>query len=216
MAAQSRSELRRWPLPLPARFLKSSTRASEAPPPDKPEFIFMGRSNVGKSSLLNALAGRKNLARISSQPGKTKLLNHFEFNHAWYFTDVPGYGYARASLKERQNWAAMINGYLNERPNLALVCLLVDISVPWQTSDKKVMEGLEQSGLNWMVVFTKYDKLPRSRAVAELRKREQELREICGRSISCLAFSSVQWQYRDALLDFIHTTAQSWYKAYAS
>lgn len=176
----------------------------------------MGRSNVGKSSLLNTLAGRKDLARTSSQPGKTKLLNHFEFNHAWYFTDVPGYGYARASLKERQTWAAMINNYLSERPNLALVCLLVDISVPWQASDQKVMEGLLNSGLNWMVIFTKYDKLPRSRAGAELRQREKELIDRCGRAISCLAFSSVQWHYRDALLDAIQAAAQSWAEAHAS
>lgn len=197
-------------MPLKARFLKSSTRASDAPAPDKPEFIFIGRSNVGKSSLLNTLAGIKNLARVSSQPGKTKVINHYELNEAWYFTDVPGYGYARASLKERELWAAMINDYISSRPGIALVCLLIDISVPWQASDRLVMERLRAGGLNWMVIFTKYDKLPGSRAGAELIKRANELHSWLAHSVKCLAFSSVDWKYRDDLLDVIHDAARNW------
>lgn len=210
MVAQSRAQLSRWPLPLDARFLKSSLSYTEAPPPDKPEFVFLGRSNVGKSSFLNFLTGRKHLAHASARPGKTRTINHFEVSQKWYFTDVPGYGYARAGQKEREAWQSHLNAYLRHRPNLALVCLLVDVSVPWQRSDLAVMQNLEQSGLPWVLIFTKCDKLPRSSARHIVQKRRQELGHFLEKVPVVLSVSILERSGRDAVLDIFQQTAEAW------
>lgn len=142
-----------------ANFLKSSTSVSQCPTPDLPEFAFIGRSNVGKSSLINMLAGRKGLAKISGTPGKTRLLNHFSINDAWYLVDLPGYGFARISKKARAEWEKMIKDYLKIRRNLLCIFLLVDVRLAPQTPDLEMMDWIAEQGRPFVIVFTKSDKL---------------------------------------------------------
>jgi GTP-binding protein len=142
-----------------ATFLKSSTSVSQCPTPDLPEFAFIGRSNVGKSSLINMLAGKKGLAKTSGTPGKTRLLNHFIINDAWYLVDLPGYGFARISKKARAEWEKMINDYLKIRRNLLCIFLLVDVRLAPQALDLEMMEWIAEQGRPFVIVFTKSDKL---------------------------------------------------------
>lgn len=142
-----------------ASFLKSSTSVSQCPTPDLPEFAFIGRSNVGKSSLINMLAGRKGLAKTSGTPGKTRLLNHFSINNAWYLVDLPGYGFARISKKARAEWEKMIKDYLKIRRNLLCIFLLVDVRLAPQATDLEMMDWIAEQGRPFVIVFTKSDKL---------------------------------------------------------
>lgn len=141
-----------------ARFLTSNTRVDLCPAPDRPEYAFIGRSNVGKSSLINALTDRAGLAKTSASPGKTQLINHFIVNEQWYLVDLPGYGYAKVSKTSRAEWQKMINAYLQRRENLACVCVLLDSRLPPQTSDLEFMEWLGKLGVPFVMVFTKIDK----------------------------------------------------------
>lgn len=142
-----------------ANFVKSSPSVNYCPNPDLPEFAFIGRSNVGKSSLINMLTERKGLAKTSGTPGKTQLINHFLINERWYLVDLPGYGYARTSKKDRAGWVEMIKGYLKGRKNLECIFLLVDIRVSPQSSDLQMMEWIAERNLPLVIVFTKADKL---------------------------------------------------------
>jgi GTP-binding protein len=141
-----------------ARFLSSNTQLSACPPPDRPEYAFIGRSNVGKSSLLNMLTGRNGLAKTSSTPGKTQVINHFMINEEWYLVDLPGYGYARVSKSSRADWGKMINAYLTKRENLTCVCVLLDSRHSPQAVDLEFMEKLGAGGIPFIMVFTKTDK----------------------------------------------------------
>ncbi len=141
-----------------ARFLTSNTRVDLCPAPDRPEYAFIGRSNVGKSSLINALTGRTGLAKTSASPGKTQLINHFVVNEQWYLVDLPGYGYAKVSKTSRAEWQKMINAYMQRRENLACVCVLIDSRLPPQASDLEFMEWLGELGVPFVMVFTKIDK----------------------------------------------------------
>ncbi|MCS6980579.1 MAG: ribosome biogenesis GTP-binding protein YihA/YsxC [Flavobacteriales bacterium] len=210
MVTPSRAQLSRWPLPLPASFIQSSTGPHDAPPPQYPEFVFLGRSNVGKSSFINMLVGHKGLARTSAQPGKTKTLNHYLVNHSWYFTDAPGYGYARSPIHERNRWMLALNQYLASRPNIVSVCLLVDISVPWQKSDLLVMERLSQSPLPWTLIFTKYDKLPKSRNYHIWQQRQQEAGRFAQRLTASFPVSATSGFNRDTILDYFSQMAASY------
>ncbi len=141
-----------------ARFLTSNTRVDLCPAPDRPEYAFIGRSNVGKSSLINALTSRAGLAKTSASPGKTQLINHFLINEQWYLVDLPGYGYAKVSKTARAEWHKMINAYLQRRENLACVCVLLDSRLPPQASDLDFMAKLGEMGVPFVMVFTKIDK----------------------------------------------------------
>jgi GTP-binding protein len=141
-----------------ARFLSSNTQLSACPPPDRPEYAFIGRSNVGKSSLLNMLTSRNGLAKTSSTPGKTQVINHFMINEEWYLVDLPGYGYARVSKSSRADWSKMINAYLTKRENLTCVCVLLDSRHSPQAADLEFMEKLGAGGIPFVMVFTKTDK----------------------------------------------------------
>jgi GTP-binding protein len=165
-----------------ATFIKSSAKLSQCPPPDKPEFAFIGRSNVGKSSLLNMLINRRNLAKTSSKPGKTQTINHFEINEKWYAVDLPGYGFASVSQAMREAWTKMIELYLLKRENLACVYVLIDSRHEPQTSDLDFITWLGENGVPLSLVFTKTDKLSRNelqksstRYKNELKKRWDEL-----------------------------------------
>jgi GTP-binding protein len=142
-----------------AVFVKSSSLNEQCPKADRPEYAFIGRSNVGKSSLINALTGHGNLAKTSSKPGKTQVINHFMINDAWYLVDLPGYGYAKVSQTDRQKWAGMIDGYLFNRENLTCTFVLVDSRIEPQKIDLEFMEKLGANGVPFCIVFTKTDKL---------------------------------------------------------
>ncbi|NVK27474.1 MAG: YihA family ribosome biogenesis GTP-binding protein [Flavobacteriia bacterium] len=149
-----------------ADFVISSPRADNCPEPDMPEFAFIGRSNVGKSSLINMLVNRKDLAKTSGRPGKTQLINHFLVNEQWYLVDLPGYGYAKVSKEDRKKFMGMINHYVKERPNLINLFVLIDSRHSPQKNDLEFMAMLGQEGIPFSIVFTKIDKLSSN----ELRK----------------------------------------------
>lgn len=151
-----------------AEFLMSNTDPAKCPAPHKPEYAFIGRSNVGKSSLINALTRQKGLAKISSTPGKTRLINHFDINGEWYLVDLPGYGYARISQKSRASWEMMIRKYLADRPNLMCLFVLVDVRIDPQQSDIDFVNLCGASGMPIAIVFTKADKV--SRPLADKNK----------------------------------------------
>jgi GTP-binding protein len=158
-----------------ATFLKSAFDESQYPPPDRPEVAFAGRSNVGKSSLLNALVNRKNLARTSSTPGRTQTLNFFRVHAGLTFVDLPGYGYARVSLKVKRSWRGMVETYLRSRPNLKAVVVIVDIRRDLEKDDRSFMEWLGREGKKVIPVLTKVDKLTRKEKDSRVRKMEAEL-----------------------------------------
>ncbi len=142
-----------------AEFLLSNTDIAKCPQDGKNEYAFIGRSNVGKSSLINKLVGKKNLAHTSGKPGKTQLINHFTINDSWYLVDLPGYGYAKVSKTSRSKFQKMIEDYILERPTLINLFVLIDSRHEPQKIDLEFMEWLGESGIPFSMVFTKIDKL---------------------------------------------------------
>ncbi len=141
-----------------AEFIISNTDAAKCPKPDLPEYAFIGRSNVGKSSLINMLSGRKSLAKISGKPGKTQLINHFLMDKSWYLVDLPGYGYAKISKRVSATWVGMISNYLLKRENLVCVFVLIDSRLPPQKIDMEFLSFLGENGMPLALIFTKADK----------------------------------------------------------
>lgn len=158
-----------------ARFVISNTQLSAMPEAKLPEYAFIGRSNVGKSSLINALVNRKELAKTSQQPGKTQLINHFMINEAWYIVDLPGYGYAKASKKERHSWSRFISDYLKKRESLQCLMLLIDVRHPPQKIDLEFCEWLGENGIPFYIVFTKADKVKGRLAQENINLFKREL-----------------------------------------
>jgi len=160
-----------------ATFLISNTEYDKCPPPVLPEYAFIGRSNVGKSSLINLLAGRANLAKTSATPGKTQLINHFRINKAWYLVDLPGYGYAKISRTEREKWEKMIFDYLVNRPNLVCTFVLIDSRLEMQKVDLWFMERLAELEVPFNLVFTKTDKLKKNQIDATINRYLLQMKE---------------------------------------
>lgn len=142
-----------------AEFVCSNTEVAKCPGDPLPEYAFIGRSNVGKSSLINMLTARKSLAKTSGRPGKTQLINHFIINRNWFLVDLPGYGYARTSKKQKARFQKLIDKYFTERKQLLAAFLLVDIRHEPQPIDLDFMEWLHEKGIPFSIVFTKADKL---------------------------------------------------------
>lgn len=156
-----------------AEFICSNTQVSKLPPPLKPEYAFIGRSNVGKSSLINMLTGKKGLAKTSQTPGKTQLINHFYINDTWYLVDLPGYGYARISKSKKEDWDKFIRTYLNKRESLQCVMVLIDSRIEPQKIDLDFCNWLGEKGISFVLIFTKADKQSRvktDQTVAQFRK----------------------------------------------
>src|ERR1700709_285662 len=141
-----------------AEFICSNTRTDKLPPPVIPEYAFIGRSNVGKSSLINMLVNKKGLAKTSQTPGKTQLINHFLINDNWYIVDLPGYGYARVSKSKKEDWNKFIRTYLDKRESLQCVMVLIDSRLEPQKVDLEFCNWLGEKGLSFVLVFTKADK----------------------------------------------------------
>lgn len=156
-----------------AEFICSNSQVSKLPPPVKAEYAFIGRSNVGKSSLINTLTGKKGLAKTSQTPGKTQLINHFLINEGWYIVDLPGYGYARASKTEKAKWDKFIHTYLDKRESLQCVMVLIDSRLEPQKIDLEFCNWLGEKGLSFVLVFTKADKqsnIKTDQTIARFRK----------------------------------------------
>lgn len=145
-----------------AKYLISNADFKHCPPPDRPEYAFIGRSNVGKSSLINMLTNKKTLAKTSSAPGKTQLINHFDIvsndRRKWYLVDLPGYGYAKVSQKSRRRWEQMIEGYVRKRENLVCLFVLIDSRHEPQKIDYEFLNDLGRWEIPFVIVFTKSDK----------------------------------------------------------
>ncbi len=161
--------------PILSRFITSSPDFSQCPKPVMPEYAFIGRSNVGKSSLINMITGQKMLAKTSSTPGKTQLINHFLINEEWYLVDLPGYGYARAAKAKRRQWELVIEQYLIKRSNLMSTFILIDSRLPLQDNDREVINWFGDKQLHFTLILTKTDKLTTNQLASNFEAIKREL-----------------------------------------
>jgi len=153
----------------------SYPNVQSCPKDGKPEYAFIGRSNVGKSSLINMLLGRNELARTSKKPGKTQMINYYIVNKTWYIVDLPGYGYAKISKKKRKEWRKMIEGYLQKRINLQCAFILLDANIPPQEIDVEFINWLGQARVPYVIVYTKIDKKKPLQIEANIKAIQNEL-----------------------------------------
>ena len=185
-----------------ATFLSSSPDLKHCPKTDLPEFAFIGRSNVGKSSLINLLTGRKNLAKTSQTPGKTRLINHFSINDEWMLVDLPGYGYARISKSEKPKLDKMINDYLMKRESLRFTFLLIDSRHELLPNDKQFIQWLSQNRISFIILLTKSDKLTRNQLSRNVRSMELALAEF-NTSQAIISTSAVDRTGKEEILKII-------------
>ncbi len=186
-----------------AEFSVSSPMVSLCPKDTKPEYAFIGRSNVGKSSLINMLCRNKKLAKTSSTPGKTLLINHFIINKEWYLVDLPGYGFAKRSKKEVQRLDQMIRGYILEREQLVNVFVLVDVRLEPQAIDLEFINWLGLSGVPFSIVFTKADKLTGAKVRANVEAYKKKMLETWEEMPPHFITSAEKNEGRQELLDYI-------------
>lgn len=192
-----------------AEFVISAPRESMCPADVKPEFAFIGRSNVGKSSLINMLCNNKKLAKTSATPGKTLLINHFIINKEWYLVDLPGYGFAKRSKSEIKRLEQMIQGYILQRQQLVNVFVLVDIRHEPQAIDLQFIDWLGQSNIPFSIVFTKADKLTIAQRNANTEKYKAKLMETWEELPPVFISSSEKKMGRDELLAYIEEIIKS-------
>lgn len=189
-----------------ATFVKSSGKWQECPEPNIPEYAFIGRSNVGKSSLINAMMNHKDLAKTSQTPGKTQLINHFMVNETWYLTDLPGYGYAKVSKVQRKDFEKLITNYILNRRNLVNLFVLVDVRHKPQAIDLDFMQWCGESGVPFSIVFTKADKLKPNAVIKNVEDYKLELHKTWEDLPELYITSAEKKEGGDAILDFIQTT----------
>jgi GTP-binding protein len=189
-----------------AEFVKSSTTEEQCPQSSMPEYAFIGRSNVGKSSLINMLTGRKKLAKTSSTPGKTRAINHFLVNDAWYIVDLPGYGYAKRSKKERAEWQAMMDDYFEKRENLVCVFVLLDARRDPQKNDLDFMRYLGGMGVPFVMVFTKIDKIGKMKQDTLAQNYKTSMQDEWEFLPQMFFSSAVNKEGQDSLLAFVEQT----------
>lgn len=186
-----------------AIFISSAADFKKCPPPKYPEFAFIGRSNVGKSSLINMLTGKKELAKTSSTPGKTQLINHFLINQQWYLVDLPGYGYAKVSKIQREKWNKMMKGYMEQRENLQCIFILVDGRIPFQQSDHDMITWMGSNGIPFVIVITKADKVSQRKLMQNIKGMKETLKKEWNPLPPIFITSSTTRQGREQLLEFI-------------
>lgn len=186
-----------------AIFAGSSTKVQEKPKERLPEFAFIGRSNVGKSSLINSLCNSRKLAKTSAAPGKTRLVNHFRINKSWYLVDLPGYGYAKLSAKEREKLEEVIRVYLNHSEELKHLFVLVDSRHDVQKADLEFIGELAGSDIPFSVIFTKGDKLGPVAREKQLSRNKEQISALCEESPSFFASSSETGLGKEEILTHI-------------
>lgn len=195
-----------------AEFLISNTDYKKGPSPHMPEFAFIGRSNVGKSSLINMLTNNKNLAKTSGTPGKTQLINHFGIDGRWYMVDLPGYGFAKVSKSLKSGWESMIRGYLTHRENLVATCVLIDSRLSPQKIDLEFILWCAENEVPIVLVFTKADKLARSKVKSNVSNFLNEMAEIFEEAPLYFITSSETSEGREELIGFIEENVDEFYK----
>jgi GTP-binding protein len=195
-----------------AKYVMSNSDYLKCPPPDMPEYAFIGRSNVGKSSLINMLVEKKSLAKTSQQPGKTQLINHFAINNAWYLVDLPGYGYAKVSKTEREKWETMISDYLYNRENLVCTFVLVDIRHSALAVDLEFMNKLGEAGIPFHIIFTKADKLKAYQVANQLEAYKLKLAELWEEMPPLFVTSAEKHEGRDPILQTIESYNETFSK----
>lgn len=188
-----------------AEFLQSNTSYKKCPEAILPEYAFIGRSNVGKSSLINMLVGQKKLALTSARPGKTQLINHFMVNKRWYLVDLPGYGFAKVSKSSREKWAKMIYDYLEYRENLMLVFLLIDSRIPPQQIDLDFINKLAMMGVPFVLTFTKTDKVSKNIVNNTVNEYKKILAENWETLPDMFITSAEKKIGKDEVLDYIYS-----------
>lgn len=192
-----------------ATFSISSPSYKKCPADGRPEYAFIGRSNVGKSSLINMLTGVKGLAKTSGRPGKTQLINHFLINDEWYLVDLPGYGYARTSKSSREKWDIMMRDYFLHREELTNVFVLIDSRIPPQRIDLEFITFLGTNGVPLTLVFTKADKEKQREVMANIKAMKKALSEMWEELPPMFLTSALTGQGRDAVLDYIDNVNQT-------
>ncbi len=186
-----------------ATFEISNSDYKKCPTHQKIEIAFIGRSNVGKSSLINMLTNHQKLAKISGSPGKTQLINHFLINDTWYLVDLPGYGFAKVSIAMRKKFEEMIRLYILKRKELTMLFVLIDIRHDAQNVDLEFIQWLGESGIPFGLIFTKSDKLSKAKAVQSVDRYKKELLKAWEELPPVFISSSVDKTGHDAILDFI-------------
>lgn len=186
-----------------ARFLTSSSSHEQCPVDKIPEFAFIGRSNVGKSSLINMLTDHGKLAKVSGRPGKTQLINHFLINDEWYLVDLPGYGWAKVSKTEKEKWGTMIHDYILTRSNLTCLFVLVDSRLAPQTIDVEFINWLGVQHVPFSIIFTKADKQSKNKTQSSVAKYKKYLKEYWDELPMTFITSSESKQGKEDVLNYI-------------
>lgn len=187
-----------------AEFVISNSEVDKCPKERLPEYAFIGRSNVGKSSLINMLTNHKNLAKTSSKPGKTQLINHFKINNNWFLVDLPGYGYARVSKKTKAVFQQFITDYFERREQLICAFVLIDIRLEAQKIDLEFMEYLGESEIPFAIIFTKADKIGKTKVASHIAAyKKQMLANNWAEMPQYFITSSLEATGRDSILDYI-------------
>ncbi|MBO7202135.1 MAG: YihA family ribosome biogenesis GTP-binding protein, partial [Paludibacteraceae bacterium] len=184
-------------------FVISNTQVSKCPQGNLPEFAFIGRSNVGKSSLINMLCNKKNLAMTSQKPGKTLLINHFLINQQWHLVDLPGYGYAKTSKTQREKLQKIIESYILKREQLYNLFVLVDSRLEAQKIDLEFMEWLGENGIPFSIIFTKIDKQSNAETQRKINRYKKKLQEVWEELPPILTSSSEKAIGREEILSYI-------------
>jgi len=195
-----------------AEFIMSNSDVSLCPKDKLPEYAFIGRSNVGKSSLINALTNKKSLAKTSGKPGKTQLINHFLINKNWFLVDLPGYGYARVSKSEKKTFQKFITNYFKERKQLVCAFVLVDSRHEPQKIDLEFMEWLATNAVPFYIVFTKTDKLKKNQLPKNIDKYRAKMLEVWEEMPPYFTTSSLNKDGCKGLLDGVNELNRDWFK----
>ncbi|MBL7970147.1 MAG: YihA family ribosome biogenesis GTP-binding protein [Prolixibacteraceae bacterium] len=192
-----------------ARFLISNTDVKKCPPADRPEYAFIGRSNVGKSSLINMLVDQKSLAKVSVKPGKTQLINHFIIDESWYLVDLPGYGYAKVSIAAKEKFQKLISNYILHRENLYCLFVLIDVRHKPQQIDLEFLSWLGENHIPFAIIFTKADKLGKVTTAKNVAAYSQEMKKLWEELPPMLVSSSLDGTGREEIISFIHNVNNS-------